>query len=103
VNKRLESWGSLSVLGHSRSIQLGLAMSDHSSEADIGTAAFISTRPGLSAFTFLTPLCGVTAGHLVLNEPLTPPFAIAVLLVAADLGPRKPATMRLYQRCPFTP
>jgi drug/metabolite transporter (DMT)-like permease len=39
----------------------------------------------LSAFTFLTPLCGVTAGHLVLNEPLTPPFAIAVVLVAAGL------------------
>lgn len=39
----------------------------------------------LSAFTFLAPLCGVTAGHLVLNEPLTPPFAIAVVLVAAGL------------------
>jgi drug/metabolite transporter (DMT)-like permease len=39
----------------------------------------------LSAFTFLAPLCGVTAGHLVLNEPLTPPFAAAVLLVAAGL------------------
>jgi drug/metabolite transporter (DMT)-like permease len=39
----------------------------------------------LSAFTFLAPLCGVTAGHLVLNEPLTPPFAIAVALVAAGL------------------
>jgi drug/metabolite transporter (DMT)-like permease len=39
----------------------------------------------LSAFTFLAPLCGVTAGHLVLNEPLTPPFTLAVLLVAAGL------------------
>jgi drug/metabolite transporter (DMT)-like permease len=39
----------------------------------------------LSAFTFLAPLCGVTAGHLVLNEPLTAPFAIAVVLVAAGL------------------
>lgn len=39
----------------------------------------------LSAFTFLAPLCGVTAGHLVLNEPLTAPFALAVLLVAAGL------------------
>jgi len=39
----------------------------------------------LSAFTFLAPLCGVTAGHLVLNEPLTPRFAIAVVLVAAGL------------------
>jgi drug/metabolite transporter (DMT)-like permease len=39
----------------------------------------------LSAFTFLAPLCGVAAGHLVLGEPLTPPFAMAVVLVAAGL------------------
>ena len=39
----------------------------------------------LSAFTFLAPLCGVAAGHLVLDEPLTPPFALAVVLVAAGL------------------
>jgi drug/metabolite transporter (DMT)-like permease len=39
----------------------------------------------LSAFTFLTPLFGVAAGHLVLGEPLTPAFAIAVLLVAGGL------------------
>jgi drug/metabolite transporter (DMT)-like permease len=39
----------------------------------------------LSAFTFLTPLFGVAAGHLVLNEPFTAPFAIAVALVAAGL------------------
>ena len=39
----------------------------------------------LSAFTFLAPLCGVAAGHLVLGEPLTPPFALAVVLVAAGL------------------
>jgi drug/metabolite transporter (DMT)-like permease len=39
----------------------------------------------LSVFTFLTPLCGVTAGHLVLNEPLSPPFAVAVVMVAAGL------------------
>jgi drug/metabolite transporter (DMT)-like permease len=39
----------------------------------------------LSAFTFLTPLFGVAAGYLVLGEPLTPAFAIAVLLVAAGL------------------
>lgn len=39
----------------------------------------------LSVFTFLAPLCGVTAGHLVLNEPLTPPFVIAAVLVAAGL------------------
>jgi drug/metabolite transporter (DMT)-like permease len=39
----------------------------------------------LSAFTFLTPLCGVAAGHLVLGDPLTPAFALAVTLVAAGL------------------
>jgi len=39
----------------------------------------------LSVFTFLAPLFGVAAGHVVLNEPLTPPFALAVALVAAGL------------------
>lgn len=39
----------------------------------------------LSAFTFLTPLFGVSAGHLVLNEPLTTAFLGAVVLVAAGL------------------
>ena len=39
----------------------------------------------LSAFTFLTPLFGVLAGHLVLGEPLTLAFAVAVMLVAAGL------------------
>ena len=39
----------------------------------------------LSAFTFLTPLFGVAAGHLVLGEPLTPAFAAAVALVPAGL------------------
>jgi drug/metabolite transporter (DMT)-like permease len=39
----------------------------------------------LSAFTFLTPLFGVAAGYLVLNEPLTPAFAAAVAFVAAGL------------------
>lgn len=39
----------------------------------------------LSAFTFLTPLFGVAAGHLVLAEPLTPAFAAAVALVAGGL------------------
>ena len=36
-------------------------------------ARFSASR--LSAFTFLTPLFGVAAGHLVLGEPLTPAFA----------------------------
>jgi drug/metabolite transporter (DMT)-like permease len=39
----------------------------------------------LSAFTFLTPLCGVAAGHLVLGDPITPAFALAVALVVAGL------------------
>jgi drug/metabolite transporter (DMT)-like permease len=39
----------------------------------------------LSAFTFLTPIFGVAAGHLVLGEPLTAPFAVAVVLVALGL------------------
>ena len=39
----------------------------------------------LSAFTFLTPIFGVAAGHLVLGELLTPAFALAVALVAAGL------------------
>jgi drug/metabolite transporter (DMT)-like permease len=39
----------------------------------------------LSAFTFLTPLFGVAAGHIVLGEPLTAPFALAVAFVALGL------------------
>jgi drug/metabolite transporter (DMT)-like permease len=39
----------------------------------------------LSVFTFLAPLFGVAAGHLILNEPLTPAFALAVALVAAGI------------------
>jgi drug/metabolite transporter (DMT)-like permease len=39
----------------------------------------------LSAFTFLTPLFGVVAGYLVLNEPLTPAFALAVVFIALGL------------------
>lgn len=46
-------------------------------------AAFSASR--LSAFTFLTPLFGVGAGHLVLGEPLTPAFLVAVALVALGL------------------
>jgi drug/metabolite transporter (DMT)-like permease len=40
----------------------------------------------LSAFTFLAPLFGVAAGHLVLNEPLTGAFVAAVVLVAGGLA-----------------
>ena len=39
----------------------------------------------LSAFTFLAPLFGVAAGHLVLGEPLTLAFVAAVTLVAGGL------------------
>lgn len=39
----------------------------------------------LSAFTFLTPLFGVAAGHVVLGDPITPGFAAAVVLVIAGL------------------
>ncbi|WP_034464816.1 DMT family transporter [Afipia sp. P52-10] len=39
----------------------------------------------LTAFTFITPLFGVAAGHLILNEPVTPAFAAAVALVIAGL------------------
>lgn len=39
----------------------------------------------LSAFTFLTPLFGVAAGHFVLGEPMTPAFAAAVACVAIGL------------------
>jgi drug/metabolite transporter (DMT)-like permease len=39
----------------------------------------------LSAFTFLAPLFGVAAGHLVLNEPLTLAFAVAVAFVAGGI------------------
>ncbi len=39
----------------------------------------------LSAFTFLTPLFGVAAGHIVLGEPLTLAFAAAVALVVGGL------------------
>ena len=39
----------------------------------------------LSAFTFLTPLFGVTAGHAMLGDPITPAFALAAALVIAGL------------------
>lgn len=39
----------------------------------------------LSAFTFLTPLFGVAAGHLVLGDPITPAFAVAVVFVVLGL------------------
>ncbi len=39
----------------------------------------------LSVFSFLTPLFGVIMGVLVLNEPLRPAFALAVILVGVGI------------------
>jgi drug/metabolite transporter (DMT)-like permease len=39
----------------------------------------------LTAFTFLTPLFGAAAGYVVLGEPLSAPFLVAVGAVAAGL------------------
>ena len=39
----------------------------------------------LAVFTFLTPLFGIAAGHVVLGDPLTPAFALAATLVVAGL------------------
>ena len=39
----------------------------------------------LSAYTFLTPLFGVAAGHLLLGDPVTPGFLVAACLVVAGL------------------
>jgi drug/metabolite transporter (DMT)-like permease len=45
----------------------------------------------LAALTFLTPLFGVAAGHLILDEPLTARFLTAVALVmVGTLLPRLP-------------
>lgn len=45
----------------------------------------------LAALTFLTPLFGVAAGHLILDEPLTPQFLTAVAMVTiGTLLPRVP-------------
>lgn len=40
----------------------------------------------LSAFTFMTPVFGVAAGWLVLNEELTPTFVVALVCVAAGIA-----------------
>lgn len=39
----------------------------------------------LSAFSFLTPLFGVVDGHLIMGDPLTPAFLVAVGFVLAGL------------------
>jgi drug/metabolite transporter (DMT)-like permease len=39
----------------------------------------------LSAFTFLTPIFGVAAGHFILGDPISAGFALSVVLVVAGL------------------
>jgi drug/metabolite transporter (DMT)-like permease len=39
----------------------------------------------LAALSFLTPLFGVAAGHFLMGDPLTPTFAVAVVLVVVGL------------------
>lgn len=41
--------------------------------------------PRLSSFTFLTPLFGVLAGNLLLNEPITSGLLVALLLVGTGI------------------
>jgi drug/metabolite transporter (DMT)-like permease len=41
--------------------------------------------PKLSSFTFLTPILGVFAGWLILDEPLTPVLVASVILVAGGV------------------
>jgi drug/metabolite transporter (DMT)-like permease len=52
----------------------------------------------LSAFTFLTPIFGVAAGHFLLGDAIAPGFAIAVALVAGGIllvnWPRKAGSQR---------
>ena len=50
----------------------------------------------LAAVTFLTPLFGVAAGYLILDEPLTPRFLTAVAMVTlGTLLPRIPVARAL--------
>ena len=53
----------------------------------------------LAALTFLTPLFGVAAGYLVLDEPLTPRFLSAVAMVTVGtLLPRLPDARAALRR-----
>jgi len=56
--------------------------------------------PRLASFTFLTPLFGVLAGWLVLDEPLTPALLAAMVMVAAGvyLVNRPTKNRRLQQK-----
>jgi drug/metabolite transporter (DMT)-like permease len=50
----------------------------------------------LASFTFLTPLFGVMAGGVLLNEPMTRMLLVALTLVGSGiyLVNRRPAAMR---------
>ncbi len=50
----------------------------------------------LSVFTFLAPLFGVAAGHMVLNEPLTPAFVVGRRTGRRRPPPRQSAPVTLY-------
>jgi drug/metabolite transporter (DMT)-like permease len=65
------AYQSIWVLGVTFTIWFGLVVSYSASR--------------LSAFSYLTPLFGVAAGHYILGDPLTPTFAVAVALVIAGL------------------
>ena len=53
----------------------------------------------LAALTFLTPLFGVAAGYLVLDEPMTPWFLTAVAMVTVGTSlPRVPDLLALRSR-----
>lgn len=57
----------------------------------------------LSAFTFLTPLFGVIAAHIILGDPLSPVFAVSVVLVLSGLilinrMPARPASVEPERR-----
>lgn len=56
--------------------------------------------PKLASFTFLTPIFGVLAGWVLLDEPLTPALLLAMVLVALGiyLVNRRPESHRIRQQ-----
>ncbi len=55
----------------------------------------------LSVFTFLAPLFGVAAGHIVLKEPLTAGLCRGRRAGGGGAPPRQPAPVTLYAACPL--
>jgi drug/metabolite transporter (DMT)-like permease len=47
--------------------------------------AKIYSASNLSAFTFITPLFGIAAGYLIMNDPLTLAFGVVAFLLVAGL------------------